>query len=147
MTDSLRAIYATSGILCVLAAIVSGGVKAAGWELPVIETVWVRVTLAFFGASLLLVGAFYPAVLARLARPKMSTYVVTTRTSSITSTSGSLANPRVKSSTWGGDKIEISAARYERSGDGTSYTFFDSDGHPVREIWRSEVAKIERRDD
>lgn len=145
--DNLRAIYATGGILCVLAAIVAGGVKAAGWELPVIESDWIRIVLGLFGVGLLLVGAFYPAVLARLTRPKMGTYVITAPTTTITSASGAPARPRVKSTKVGGGTTEIRAARYETSTDGSSITFFDRDGIPVREIWRSQVAKIERRDD
>ena len=57
------------GLLCVIAALVGGGVKIAGGEVPVIQSRKVRITLGLFGV--LLVGAAYVQVSSGYLHPKL----------------------------------------------------------------------------
>lgn len=143
MTDGLRVICFTGGLLCVLTAVLAEGVKVAGWELPVIESDRARIALGIFGAVLCLAAFVYSDVRDWLVRPRMRTYVVTTPKQG-----WSIAAPgrEVKSGSWGGDEIEIRAADYKESDDGKSWIFTDRDGQPVRTLSKSQVADIRRRE-
>lgn len=50
----------TTGITCIIAAIVGGGLKAFGIDLPVLQSILRQVLLGAFGIGLLLTGAFLP---------------------------------------------------------------------------------------
>lgn len=129
MPESLRSIVGLGGLVCVVAAFVSGGLEAPGWQLPVIESARVRLAIGAFGALLLVVAVAGPVALARLTRPKTATYVVETVF-------------------YDGDaKIEVRAAGYTWTDDGKMCTFIDRDSQPVRTLQRATIVNIERRDE
>lgn len=51
----------SAGIACIIGAIVGGGLKAFGIELPVLQILWRQLALAGFGGILLGIGIFTPA--------------------------------------------------------------------------------------
>lgn len=50
----------SAGIACIIGAIVGGGLKAFGIELPVLQTLWRQLALAGFGGILLGIGILTP---------------------------------------------------------------------------------------
>jgi hypothetical protein len=57
----LTELLVSAGIACIIGAIVGGGLKAFGIELPVLQTLWRQLALAGFGGVLLGIGVFTPA--------------------------------------------------------------------------------------
>jgi hypothetical protein len=57
----LTELLVSAGIACIIGAIVAGGLKAFGIELPVLQTLWRQLALAGFGGVLLGIGVFTPA--------------------------------------------------------------------------------------
>jgi hypothetical protein len=56
----LTELLVSAGIACIIGAIVGGGLKAFGIELPVLQTLWRQLALAGFGGILLGIGILTP---------------------------------------------------------------------------------------
>lgn len=124
--------------LCMVGAILGGGVKIAGSELPVIASPILRALLATPGIVFLL--------WAWRARPRTTTFLVRQATSSVSWAEGTLQKPVFRTQRRGGRLIPIEAVSYRRSDDGKTYVFTDRRGQPVRELPSYQVASIQRSD-
>jgi hypothetical protein len=80
----LTELLVSAGIACIIGAIVGGGLKAFGIELPTLRTLWRQVALAGFGGVLLGVGIFTSVGLS--PRPDPTSASTPTPTSMPTST-------------------------------------------------------------
>lgn len=137
MPTALRVVTLPLGVLCLLAVCLKGTVKVGGAEIPTVDGTVPRIAVGLLGAFLFGISLFWGD-----HRPKMKTYELTTTSVSISAVVGRMPNgkPKIKTTTSGGHIIEISAASFERSADGSTVIFTDRDGASIQQF-RSEHVK------
>jgi hypothetical protein len=138
MNDELRKTLGVLGAFCLIGAVVGGGLKMAGSELPVIGSLPRQVLLAALGAVFPTLASWRP--------PGDVPFLVTQKMASISSAVGSIYDARPQVHTvGGGTKVRrIVAAGYERSADGKTYRFFDRRHRIVQELPSYKVDTIRR---
>lgn len=138
MNDDLRKTLGVLGPVCLIGAVVGGGVKLAGSELPVVGSVTRQLLLAVLGVVFLSLASWRPA--------RDVTFLVSQKMASISSAVGSIHDTRPQVRTiGGGTKIRrIVAYGHEWSPDGRTCRFFDRRQRTVQELPRHQVDSIRR---
>jgi hypothetical protein len=125
------------GLICVVTAVVGGGVKLVGSELPIITSFVRQVLLAVVGVSLIAWDG-WPR------RKLVGVFLVQQPTPSFSRAVGTLDSWQVKTTRFGGHVRRIEAADYHRTADGKAYVFTDRYGRSVCELPSYQVDNIRR---